>query len=232
MYRFTLKPTGRRASYKLEIDDNQDKSGEASSDGRSLHWSVAPTADETFELANGVRLKDLPGGVSAQIRGTDPKSTTGVDVYPRAGLYVFPDRDKGTQGYTVDLRVSEPLFRRLEQLVITGRVPNLEVDIEETEALTQAGISGRLKWNNKPKDMLAIKSYEFELNLGRIDPEQWSSPEIAPESHGLAPSREADIRELGKTVIKAVELMERTAKKILIPLWIIAALLAYLAVRR
>ncbi len=229
MHRLTFKPTGRRAGCSLEIGEDYFPAPES---GRpTLFWSVVHDDDTQVRLANGKSLTNLPGTVHVSIGDAGPKTDEGVEAGPRWGLHLFTARDDDSQDYIIDMRVSATLFQRLEQLVIAGQVPDLKVSIEDVESFKPEHVWDfeRLKWDNKATDRLVIKACRFELDLGR---DECPIPESAPQAYGLAPPKEVDLLELGKTITKEADRTERATNKILVPLWIIAAVIAYLVLRR
>jgi hypothetical protein len=237
MSRISLDPTGTGAAWTFSFDGKPPKGDLLSRN--VVAWAVRVPDRERVRLATGSELNKLPGRVRFFVGDATPdgKATFREGASARWGDFHWYEGNKTSgdsprfpENYEVDMYVSQDLFNRLESLAAAQTIPKLTVslgsgtDKDSIKYGWEPDGSG-LEWDNIKQPHLEVHWCNFDVHVGLPASEE---DDRLPDQC-LAPPTKGDLAE---AVTKATLKINQIGMKLLTALWLIAALLAWLAFRR
>jgi hypothetical protein len=231
-----LDPTGTHAGWTFSFDG---KAPEGSLSTRNVvSWAVRVADRQKIRLATGNDLNKLPGHVRFFVGDATPEGMTPQHdaVGPCWGRFRWYEELETRyephfpENYEVDMYVSQRLFERLESLVAANQIPKVTLSVgSKTDGASikvgwEPDGSG-LEWDNVKRPQLEVVWCDFDVDAGLPVSED---DDQLPDQR-LAPPTKADLAE---SVTKAIQKIGQVGASLLIPLWLIALLLAWLVLRR
>jgi len=191
-------------------------------------------------LADGSKLKELPGRVSIRISDSRAKGMTHYysDGHDAWGYLQFDEAysneyAKAPAKYWLVLYVSGRIFEWLQSVVESGKPPpRIEVTLaEEKEPVDNPirydGLSeySNLVWENSKHLHVAIREYEFHCDLAHRESFDTES------DGGFYPPSKADLLAMSNEIKQASQQVTHFGRRILQALAIVVALLVILVLR-